>query len=105
MATVTLLKSNQVCCTEDGPSSTSECVWERDLLFREQAEALDFRRVQALQKHTEGLWGTLGVDVLQLTVYYTSFYIFTCIPKHFFSKSADPDSGDRKPFPAVCFSS
>lgn len=45
-------------------------------MSHEQAEALDFRRVQALQKHTEQLWGTLGV-------YCTGFYICTCIPKHF----------------------
>lgn len=67
MATVTFLQSNQVCCTEDGPSSTAGCVWERSLLSHEQAEALGFRRVQALQKHTEQLWGTLGVDIVQLT--------------------------------------
>lgn len=30
---------------------------------------------------------------------------FTCVPKHFFSKSADPDSGDGSPSPAVYFSS
>lgn len=37
-------------------------------MSHEQAEALGFRRVQALQKHTEQLWGTLGVDIVQLTL-------------------------------------
>ena len=52
MATVSLLKSVQVWCSEESPSSTAGFVRERGLLSHEQPEALDFRRVQALQEHT-----------------------------------------------------
>lgn len=43
-------------------------MWDRSLLSHEQAGALSFRRVQALQKHTEQLWEILGVDIVQLTL-------------------------------------
>lgn len=49
MATVSLMKSVQVCCSEEGLSSTAGFVWERDVSHHEQSEALDFRR--ALQEH------------------------------------------------------
>lgn len=54
-------------------------VWDSGLLSYEQAEALGFRGGQALQKHTEQLWGTLGVDIVQLTVCTVLAFTFSLV--------------------------
>lgn len=55
------------------------------------------------QNSSGGLW--VWILYNWQCVYCTDFYFFTCIPKYFFNKSADPGSGDGNPFPAVYFSS
>lgn len=79
-------------------------MWERDLSHHEQSEALDFRRAQALPRaHITTGGDSRSGELLYIwhSVYCTCFYVFTYIPEHFFSKSADPDTGDVKLPPTV----
>lgn len=105
MATVTFLKSDQAVQKMVQAALQGVCGRGASCPMSRQRHWVlgECKLCRSTQNSSGGLW--VWILYNWQCVYCTGFYVFTCIPKHFFNKSADPASGDGNPFPAVYFSS